>query len=223
MTKTKTITVRTQKQLDSLPKAFKDSTTINVISDKTVYFNGSISNAKIVFGGKTKAHVSGSSTSVYVTDQAEITISNGSVKAYGSAKVTALGSSRVFAYQKSNLSLFQFAEAVVCSSTVKVNNALDYSMVLFRGCPIKVLKKSKTSTQKHIPNEWSISFKEWLSRGYVNFNGLQKINFKKQSKNLYLVGFGNKEKRFLVTDGNSVFSVNKTKKAALKFLKKGVK
>ena len=95
---------------------------------------------------------------------------------------------------------------------------LDYSTAVFKGCEPVVIEKSENATIKTIPAKITLTFEEWLSRGYVYADGIcKKLKSQKTIGEITVFeveDFPKKTTSFVVKRGND-FSHGETKEKAI--------
>jgi len=166
--KTIVVVVKTQFELDGLPKSFAEWTEIRIESGPGVRIN-------VTEKRENSSVVAWENSSVVAWGNSSVVArGNSSVVARGNSSVVARGNSSVVARENSSVELYIAAYCLVLSSGAVIKKALDFSTVVFRGVKANVQEKSETSNIREIPGEINPSFEEWLRRGYVHADGITK-------------------------------------------------
>ena len=99
----KTITIKTQKQFDKLPKTFEAHTIIKIISSERIIINVARGNSSVVAWGNSSVAAWGNSSVVARGNSSVVAWGNSSVAAWGNSSVAARGNSSVEARGNSSV------------------------------------------------------------------------------------------------------------------------
>jgi len=160
----KTVTVKTQAEMNALPPSFSEWTEIHIKSDTTFWLEvtKTYQNAQVRAYGSSQVTAYGSSQ-VRAYDSSQVTAYDSSqVRAYGSSQVTAYGSSQVTAYGSSQVRAYDSSQVraydssqvtaygnsmiAVLSAMVILHKIANYAIVALDGVKIKLPKKARTAT-----------------------------------------------------------------------------
>ena len=147
---------------------------------------------------------------------------NVTVEAWGNVTVEALDNATVRALDNATVSLFLFSYALIFSNRAIVKKALDYSIVVFKGCEEDIKEKGKNVLSRVVSENCDVSFDEWIRRGFVVADGIHKsLKSSKKINNIDVYEcdeFGQKKSSYLVRrDG--VFSHGETIEKAIEDLR----
>jgi len=185
----KIIIIKTQKELDILPSNFDEYTHIEIRSTERISITKARENSSVLARENSSVVARGNSSvvaweksSVVAWEKSSVVArGNSSVEAWEKSSVVARGNSSVEAWGNSSVELFLFACVIVLSPQVVIKKLLDHCTAVFKGCPINIKEKSNTSHTREVPGHITVSFEEWLNRGWVYADGIYK-KLKSQKK-----------------------------------------
>ena len=154
----KTIVIKTQKELDLLPKSFGVYTVIEIHSTDWIR----------VVARENSRVVARENSTVEAWE-------NSTVEAWGNSTVVARENSTVVARENSTVEAFLCAAVFVFSVYVTIKKALDNSRVIYKK---ENCKRPEELGERVAVTEFSDlvkpTFEEWLKRGYVQADGITK-------------------------------------------------
>lgn len=154
---------------------------------------------------------------------------NASVEAYNDARVSvydktsveAYGNASVAAYGSASVELFLLSYAVILSSQVTIKKLMDHTTAILKGCSPEIEDVSDTAVVRKVRATINVSFEEWLRRGYVFADGInKKIKSQKTIGEIQVFECEefNKKSSFVVKKGD-LFSHGKTVAKAIEDLR----
>jgi len=204
---------------NSIVNAYNNST-VTAYNNSTVNARGS---STVTARGNSTVNAYNNSTVNAYNNSIVNAWDNSTVTAWNNSTVNAYNNSTVTAYNNSTMELFLFSYIIVMSSSVVIKKLLDFSTAVMKGCNIKEIEEiGKNSTIKKVPLNANVSFEEWLDRGYVVADGInKKLKSKKKIGDVEVyecIDFPKKTTSYVVRR-NGVFSHGKTIEKAIKDLR----
>jgi hypothetical protein len=177
----KTIIIKTQKDLDSLPLEFKDYTGICIDSSETIGVRYTYENATVNALGSSTVNAYNSST-VYAYYSSTVNAlgsstvhacSSSTVHAYNSSTVNAYDSSTVHAYNSSTVNAYLLSYIFVHSEYVTTKSLLDNSRLVYK---VSNGQRPRLVDATAIISEYNEiitpTFDQWLERGVLYADGI---------------------------------------------------